>query len=175
MELDDLRGSDSRRYFFGGNAFLSLIRDPIRRSTGSHKPPLAVGDRAAAVRAMVSAGDCCPLFSLLVRRSRILRCRVIVPHVKQRGLGFSRRAEFVLFMLGAGFGLILFSLDPSLSLVSLSLLPRLLFLTLGKCRSASWHTHPPWVWISVLTGNILRRMAAALMTTELPARLASLA
>jgi hypothetical protein len=63
-------------------------------------------------------------------------------HVKQRGLGFGGGAEFVLLVLAAGFGLVLFPLGPAFSLVSLFLLPGLLFLTLGKCRSASWHTHP---------------------------------
>jgi hypothetical protein len=62
--------------------------------------------------------------------------------VEQRGLRFGGGTEFVLLVLAAGFGFVLFSLGPALGLVSLPLLPGLLFLTLGKCRSASWHTHP---------------------------------
>ena len=66
-------------------------------------------------------------------------------HVEQRGLGFGGGAEFVLLVLASGLGLVLFSLAPALCFVSLSLLSSLLFLTLGKCRPASWHTHPPLV------------------------------
>jgi hypothetical protein len=56
-----------------------------------------------------------------------------VAHVEQRGLGFGGGAKFVLLVQAAGFGLVLFSLGPAFSLVFLSLLPGLFFLTLGKC------------------------------------------
>jgi hypothetical protein len=62
--------------------------------------------------------------------------------MEQRGLGFGGGAEFVLLVLASGFGFVLFPLGSAFSLVSLPLLPGLLFLTFGKCRSASWHTHP---------------------------------
>jgi hypothetical protein len=56
-----------------------------------------------------------------------------VAHVEQSGLGFGGSAEFVLLVLAAGFGLVLFSLGPALGLISLFLLPGLFFLTFGKC------------------------------------------
>jgi hypothetical protein len=59
---------------------------------------------------------------------------VIVAHLEHRGLGRSVLAEFVQFVRVAKLGLVfLFSLAPALGLVSLLLLPCLLFLTLCKC------------------------------------------
>ena len=63
-------------------------------------------------------------------------------HMEQRGLSFGGCAEFILLVLAAGLRLVLFSLSAALGLISLLLLPGLFFLTFGKCRSASWHTHP---------------------------------
>ena len=59
--------------------------------------------------------------------------RVIVAHLEQRCLGRSGLMEFVHLMNAAGFRLFLLALDPALGLISLFLLPGLLFLTLCKC------------------------------------------
>jgi hypothetical protein len=65
-------------------------------------------------------------------RIRLVTC-IFASHVEHRGLGLSRGAEFVVLLLASGFGLVLFSLGPAFSLVSLSLLSCLFFLTLGEC------------------------------------------
>ena len=68
---------------------------------------------------------------LLVSVMRLRGGRVIVSHLEQGCLSFSRLAEFVQIIRSAGFGFVLLLLSSALGLISLSLLPCLLFLSLG--------------------------------------------
>jgi hypothetical protein len=49
----------------------------------------------------------------------------------------------IIHVVNAAFRLVLLALDAALGFVPLFLLAGLFFLTLGKCRSASWHTQSP--------------------------------
>src|ERR1039458_6996616 len=73
---------------------------------------------------------------------------VVAANAEQRSLGFGEFAhftQFILFVEHAASRLFIFSLSLALVLVALFLLTCLLFLTLGKSRSASWHTQSPEV------------------------------
>jgi hypothetical protein len=88
------------------------------------------------------------LFVRLLRRSMGLgRPGIVVVHLEHGSLGSSILAELIQIVGAAGLGFILFSLSSALGFIPLFLLPCLLFLTLRKCRSASWHPLSPSIMV----------------------------
>src|SRR5579863_6298404 len=84
-----------------------------------------------------------PLFLGIVLGRGLVGIFFVSANPEQRRLGFGvlpQLAHFVRAVDHAAFRLLLFALHPALRLFALLLLPRLFFLPLGKCRSASGHT-----------------------------------
>jgi hypothetical protein len=93
---------------------------------------------------------------------------------EHRRLGFRVFAQFTHLVVRTDFGLFLFAPVPALGFVALLLLPRLLFLALGKCGSSSRHSEALLSLVIAVRRNAVfdQRTQGA---EELPSRLSRLA